>query len=166
MKLLAIAVCTLIIGCAKAPPAIPRGPEPEIVNSKVEIATAAPDSNAELPWTDLEWQFQAPAWTLYFDFNSSQVTDTGMAASLAKYLRDNPGDMVALAGHTSEEGAEDYNLALGSRRALSVQEYLVAAGVRPERITWKSFGEEVPFTNDPGQFNLNRRVEITLEESK
>ncbi|MTW08735.1 OmpA family protein, partial [Streptococcus pneumoniae] len=66
-------------------------------------------------------------------------------------------------GYASEEGTDEYNLALGARRAQAVRDYLEAYGVPVDRISWRSFGEENPVTTDPDKIKLHRRVEIKIE---
>jgi peptidoglycan-associated lipoprotein len=107
-----------------------------------------------------------PKGPLYFAFDSFSLKDLDKAHALADYLLSHPFKKVDLAGHCSQEGANDYNLALGARRAQAVRDYLEAAGIAEERINWKSFGEESPVTEDPAQYHLNRRVEFLLEDLK
>ena len=61
-------------------------------------------------------------------------------------LRDNPNVTLEMGAHTDRVGADDYNLSLSDRRAKSVVDYLTAAGISKERLTWKGHGESVPKT--------------------
>ena len=75
-----------------------------------------------------------------------------------------PYDALLIEGHCDERGTEEYNRALGERRALSVREFLVTLGVAPDRVETVSFGEDRPA--DPGHssaaWDKNRRGEIVL----
>ena len=62
----------------------------------------------------------------------------------AQWLIDNSGYVIILEGHADEQGTREYNLALGFRRAQSVQEYLVARGVSGLRLKTRSYGKERP----------------------
>ena len=88
--------------------------------------------------------------TVYFDFDRATIkpNETGKIEEVAKYLQANPTHAVQIEGHCDERGTEQYNLSLGERRALSVREYLVTAGIQPDRIFTISYGESRPA--DPG----------------
>ena len=88
--------------------------------------------------------------TVYFDFDRATIkpSETGKIEEVAKYLQANPMHAVQTEGHCDERGTEQYNLSLGERRALSVREYLVTAGIQPDRIFTISYGESRPA--DPG----------------
>ena len=83
---------------------------------------------------------------VFFDFDRSnlkpdaQATLDKQAAWLGKYPQVN----VQLAGNTDDRGTEEYNLALGQRRANSSRDYLVARGVAASRITTISYGKDRP----------------------
>lgn len=109
---------------------------------------------------------QFSAQTVYFDFDSSVVkpSDIGKVETVAGYLQSNPSHSVLIEGHCDERGTEEYNRALGERRALSVRESLVSMGVSPDQVFTISYGEDVPA--DPGQnseaYAKNRRGEFVL----
>ena len=102
--------------------------------------------------------------TVYFDFDKTNLTSKSLQTlkSVANALNDNPDLDVVLAGHADERGTREYNLALGQRRAEAVSDYLVLNGIRKDRITVKSFGEERPISlgQDEESYSKNRRVEI------
>ena len=102
--------------------------------------------------------------TVYFDFDKTNLTSKSLQTlkSVANALNDNPDLDVVLAGHADERGTREYNLALGQRRAEAVSDYLVLNGIKRDRITVKSFGEERPISlgQDEESYSKNRRVEI------
>jgi len=102
--------------------------------------------------------------TVYFDFDKTNLTSKSLQTlkSVANALNDNPDLDVVLAGHADERGTREYNLALGQRRAEAVSDYLVLNGIKKDRITVKSFGEERPVSlgQDEESYSKNRRVEI------
>lgn len=83
---------------------------------------------------------------VYFDFDKFNVKPqyTANINKVADYLKAHPTDSLLVEGHTDDRGTEEYNLALGERRALSVRDRLVSAGVSGDRITTISYGKEKP----------------------
>lgn len=101
-----------------------------------------------------------------FDTNSSGLywgSENAMKAQ-ARLLVENPDLNIVVEGHADERGTDDYNLALGERRANSAREYLIAQGVDPLRIEVVSFGEERPVEtcSDESCWSQNRRVVTTI----
>ncbi len=82
----------------------------------------------------------------------------------AVWLRAHPNVVVRVEGHCDERGSEEYNLALGQRRANAVKAALIAAGVPAERISTISYGKERPFVlgHDESQWRWNRRAHVVI----
>jgi len=97
-----------------------------------------------------------------FDFDKSVLKPEGRAVvdEVVASMKAHPQDTLGLDGHTDNIGSDEYNNALGQRRADAVKRYMVEQGIAPERIETKSFGESQPAVpNDsPGNRALNRRV--------
>lgn len=112
---------------------------------------------------------QAQAATLanvvYFTYDSSSLNqaDTALLDQHIALLTQNSGATITLTGHTDERGSREYNLALGERRAQTVQSYLVAHGVNANNIQVVSYGEERPAVagSTEAAWAKNRRVELT-----
>jgi peptidoglycan-associated lipoprotein len=87
---------------------------------------------------------------IYFDYDKYDVSSEGAAtlSNQAAWLGRYPAVHVRIEGNCDERGTEEYNLALGGRRAASVKTFLVEHGVSPDRITTISYGKEHPI--DPG----------------
>lgn len=104
---------------------------------------------------------------VYFPYDSASVDDEGrgIIETHARYLKSNPGKQVRLEGHADERGTPEYNLALGERRAQSVERMLRLLGVDGNRIATRSWGEEKPasFGHDESAWRQNRRVEIIYQ---
>ncbi len=81
---------------------------------------------------------------IYFDFDKSDVKSDSKKTleDNASYLKKNKDTKVTVEGHCDERGTEEYNLALGNRRAVSTKNYLVSLGVDKKRLSTKSYGEE------------------------
>lgn len=104
------------------------------------------------------------ARVVHFDYDSSDLSQTDLATlnAHARYLSQNNGARVTLTGHTDERGTREYNMALGERRAKSVQAFLVTNGARNEQIETVSYGKEQPVNegHNDAAWSENRRVEI------
>lgn len=103
---------------------------------------------------------------VYFGFDQSTITEDSRIAldRIAAWLKGNQ-KQVRLEGHTDERGSREYNMALGERRGISAQDYLIAKGISPGRLEVISYGEEKPAVRASSQqaYAKNRRVEIKLK---
>ena len=103
---------------------------------------------------------------VYFDFDQSSIRsefETQLRDNF-RWLQQNPGIKIQLEGHCDERGTNEYNLALGERRARAVLSYMIdRLGADPDRFTIVSFGEERPAQMGKSEesWSLNRRVEFT-----
>ncbi len=110
------------------------------------------------------------AQTVYFGFDRSEVhpDDSAKVSAVADALSQSPQNKILIEGHCDERGTEEYNRALGERRALSVRDRLVELGVGADRIRTMSLGEDRPA--DPGltedAYQANRRGEFVLLKPK
>ena len=102
---------------------------------------------------------------VYFDYDKSSIKPefTSIIQSNFEWLINNPDIRVQLEGHCDERGTNEYNLALGERRARSVLNYLLRLGASPEQFSIVSFGEERPVALGQNEtaWQKNRRVEFT-----
>lgn len=85
-------------------------------------------------------------------------------AMSAAWLKDHPEFNLLIEGHADERGTEQYNLALGDRRAHAAREYLITLGVSSQRIRTISYGEERPFASGSNEaaWAKNRRAHLVL----
>ena len=101
-----------------------------------------------------------------FTVDQSALDDAARATleAQAGWLAANPGYTAVIEGHADEQGTREYNLALGARRANSVQEYLVSRGVAPGRLSTVSFGKERPIEvcSEEACYARNRRAVTVL----
>ena len=101
-----------------------------------------------------------------FAYDADEISPDQRAVLDAKLpiMLANPRVRLRISGHTDERGADEYNLALGQRRAASVKRYLAARGVGDERIETLSFGREHPLTDghDEDGWAKNRRGEFEI----
>lgn len=83
---------------------------------------------------------------IFYDFDKATLRDESKEAldEVVTMLNENPSVTVEMGSHTDRWGPDAYNEKLSNRRAKSVVDYLVAAGINPARLTWKGYGETVP----------------------
>jgi len=104
---------------------------------------------------------------VYFDFDKSDLrqdardTLSKNAEALLKKISD---AKIKIEGHCDERGSDEYNMALGDRRAKSAAKYLTTLGVKADRISTISFGEEKPAVqgHDEAAWSKNRRAEFVI----
>jgi peptidoglycan-associated lipoprotein len=103
--------------------------------------------------------------TVYFAYDRAEVraSDTSKLDAVASYVKSG-NKVIRIEGHADARGTEEYNRALGERRALSVREYLARAGVDPNNIDTISHGEDKPAVqgNNEAAWSKNRRAEFLL----
>jgi peptidoglycan-associated lipoprotein len=104
--------------------------------------------------------------TIYFDYDASDIRGDAKAALDAKLpiLRANAGLQIRISGHADERGSDQYNDALGQRRAASARRYLTDNGIDVSRIAIVSYGEQRPAMSgaDESAWARNRRAEFEI----
>ena len=103
---------------------------------------------------------------IYFDFDKSILSPSAQDNLLrkAEWLRENPDATVTNEGHCDERGTNEYNLALGDRRAESAKDFLSDLGIDPSRLSTISYGEERPVDprHNEEAWAKNRRSHFTV----
>jgi peptidoglycan-associated lipoprotein len=106
------------------------------------------------------------ATRIHFDFDRSNIRprDAQILDGKVSILRANAALRIRIAGHCDERGSDEYNLALGNRRAASAKQYLVNQGIAADRIEIVSYGEERPMAMGATEeaWAQNRRAEFEI----
>jgi peptidoglycan-associated lipoprotein len=108
----------------------------------------------------------SPLKDIFFDFDRADLRgdarDTLRAN--ADWLKSNPSARVEIEGHCDERGTNEYNLALGAKRAQAAKDYLVSLGITGERLSTISYGEEIPVCQDHAEscWRQNRRARFVV----
>jgi peptidoglycan-associated lipoprotein len=143
-----------------APPAPAPAPPPP-----PPPATAAP---APAPPAPKEFQPNDNVKQIYFDFDKSVIRpgDAKILDASAAWLKQNSNQLLLIEGHCDERGTNEYNLALGDRRAKAAMNYLVAQGISADRMTIVSYGEERPVCTEKTEacWAKNRRDQFMVKE--
>ncbi len=115
-----------------------------------------------------EQLFQQNIKDAFFDYDKSDIRPDARDAldRDANFLRAHPEVRFAIEGHCDERGGEEYNIALGDRRAASAKQYLVSLGISVNRIQTVSYGKEHPFCTAKNEtcYQQNRRGHFLLAE--
>jgi peptidoglycan-associated lipoprotein len=134
---------------APPPPAPPPKPAP-LTEDEIFAKTSLAELNAQRPLADV-----------FFDYDQSGVRDDsrGPLQKNADWLKRWASTQITVEGHADSRGSSEYNLALGSRRATAVKDYLVNLGVPGTRITVVSKCKEQPFCTTESEecWQQNRR---------
>jgi peptidoglycan-associated lipoprotein len=131
-------------------------------------ATAAPATPAPTARpAPKEFTAIADLKPIYFDFDKYDIRpgDAKVLDANAQWLKSNADQLVLIEGHCDERGTNEYNLALGERRAKSTMNYLVSQGVQASRITIISYGEERPVCTQKNEecWSKNRRAQFLVK---
>ncbi len=163
----------MLTGCAKRPattaatsaPA-PTAPPVGTPSTPAPAAPAAPSAPAPTPTAPApaapkEFTSIAALRDVFFEFDKYDIRpeDAKTLDANATWLKTNADNLVLIEGHCDERGTNEYNLALGERRAKATMNYLVSQGVQANRITIISYGEERPVCNEKNEscWSKNRR---------
>lgn len=165
---ISIVLVNLLVACAseKAPVTAAPAPAPAPV---VEQAAPAPaPAPAPVPVVAVD-PLNDPSSILAkrsvyyaFDVDAVPEADKPMLQAHAKYLSEHPNRKVELSGNADERGSNEYNLALGQRRADGVKKLLELGGAQASQLTTVSYGEEKPKAtgHDEASWSQNRRTDI------
>lgn len=133
MRVIFMVLFLAVAACSK-----PKPPSPEM-DSQGQGAAVSPSQQ-------LSQAMKIAFETVYFDFDSDQLTKPAQAnlKNLATALKANPGVKIKIEGHSDERGSNEYNLALGERRAAAIKIFLISEGIAARDVVTASVGEEKP----------------------
>ncbi|MFZ5797749.1 MAG: peptidoglycan-associated lipoprotein Pal [Desulfobulbaceae bacterium] len=154
---LALSLGVMMSGCAK------KAVETPAVGDK---GAMGPAESLDTPASDiLEGRTSGPMLPVYFDFDKSDIRadQVERVENNASFLKKNTL-RIRIEGNCDERGTNEYNLALGERRALSAKKYLVNLGVDEARLDTVSWGEEkaLLFGHDEISWAQNRRDDFVI----
>jgi peptidoglycan-associated lipoprotein len=135
------------------------------VTIEVSSSIPPPPTRTEVAKTSPIETLAREAQDVYFDYDKNDIRADGRdtltkdADVIKRILQADPGFTIVIEGHCDERGSEEYNLALGDRRALAVKEFLVQLGVPDDRLKTISFGKERPTCTEENEacYQRNRR---------
>ena len=173
--LLMLALAVLLTGCPKrpvstgvaAPAPAPPAPSATPTPAPPAIVTPAPAPAPAPPPPAAQFVENANLKDVYFDFDKSDIRppDAKILDANAAWLKTRGNDLVLIEGHCDERGTNEYNLALGERRARATMNYLLAQGLPAGRITIISYGKERPVCSEHAEscWARNRRAHFLVK---
>ena len=177
---IALAVVTMSAACSKKAPVAAPQPQPPPAPTTPAPPPAPPPpppapAPASKPLTEdevfarkslAELNAEKPLEDVYFDYDKAELR-TEARASLAKnaeWMKRWPSTRVIVEGHCDARGTNEYNLALGEKRAAAVRTYLTGLGIAGDRVQTVTKGEESPFCLEETEncYTQNRRGHFIL----
>ena len=175
---------TFLTGCPKKKPATPPAdlpvetevvetPPPATTQEVVQPPTTTPEDETEDPLLSADLQVvndelrrRGFSPDVYFEYDEISLSDEtrDRLARNAELLKSQPTFQVTIEGHADERGTNEYNLALGDRRANAVRDYLGSLGVDGGRLRIITYGEERPVCTDSSEscWSQNRRAHMII----
>jgi peptidoglycan-associated lipoprotein len=119
----------------------------------------SPVTPASSPMKDVFFEFDR------YDLNADART---ILRANADWLRSNPSARVEIEGHCDERGTNEYNLALGAKRAQAAREFLATLGIGADRLSTISYGEEIPVCREHEEscWKQNRRARFVILQGR
>ena len=162
-----VVLAAVALGCQRGGPEVtPDYDTTDVrdVPSGVDDGTTG-DGLPDVDVTQLLFERDSGLQTIYFDFDDERIRGDmeSVLRRNAEMIQEHPGVMIQVEGHTCEIGTQEYNLAQGERRALSVRNHLMRLGVSGDRLITVSYGEEMPANTGTTEsaYRQNRRVEFS-----
>jgi peptidoglycan-associated lipoprotein len=165
-----------LVGCSSTAPT-PESSSVAATNAEETGVKAAPPPSTGLSSLEALQRGEStatpassPLQDIYFEFDSYDLrADTRETLKTnAAWLRDNPAVVVDIEGHCDERGTNDYNMALGAKRAQAAMDYLATLGVAAGRLSTTSYGEEVPVCAEHTEecWAKNRRDRFVIQPTR
>ena len=147
------------------------------INTDLGAETKKTNSGDGLPdvnQSSISWTKMTDVKLIYFDYNSFALRPDALkvlsdnAEKIKTVLKDSPKVMIQIEGHCDERGTQEYNLALGEKRALAVREHLTKLGISGDHLVTISYGKERPVADGHNEaaWKQNRRAEFNKGTAK
>jgi len=112
----------------------------------------------------------SPLKDVFYEFDRYDLSADARATlrANADWLKSNPSARVEIEGHCDERGTNEYNLALGAKRAQAAREFLTSLGIPADRLSTISYGEEIPVCREPTEdcWTKNRRARFVILQGR
>jgi peptidoglycan-associated lipoprotein len=169
MAIVSVGLMLALAGCSSKKPA-PVGDTNPNANQLNENTSGGTNSSTLEDWKKGLIPGQGPLSDIHFGYNDYTIQDQdgSVLKSNASWLQKYPQTKVQVEGHCDERGSEEYNMALGAKRAQAAKDYLVTLGVSGSRISTISYGKELPLCteHDESCWQQNRRDHFAVSDNK
>ena len=167
MAIVSVGLMLALAGCSSKKPA-PVGDTNPNANQLNENTSGGTNSSTLEDWKKGLIPGQGPLSDIHFGYNDYTIQDQdgSVLKSNASWLQKYPQTKVQVEGHCDERGSEEYNMALGAKRAQAAKDYLVTLGVSGSRISTISYGKELPLCteHDESCWSQNRRDHFAVSD--
>jgi peptidoglycan-associated lipoprotein len=162
--IISLVMSSMLVACAtNNPPTVDTAADPDAVDGKEAETQAATAAKVDVDPLNDASNILAKRSVFYpFDVSVVQGDDKLVVQAHAKYLAEHADSNVSIVGNADERGSNEYNLALGQRRADGVKKMMVLGGATSGQIDTVSYGEEKPRANghNEASWSQNRRSDI------
>jgi peptidoglycan-associated lipoprotein len=185
LMVIGLVLCVAAVGCRKKPVGVTDlpgsragkvpepgsappvgGNQPPVSTTPTEPLAGTPSNPADLHAGWIKDAEALRSQTVYFDFDRSVLKpgEKPKVAAVADYLKANSPKAVLVEGNCDERGTEEYNRALGERRALAAREELIRLGIDSTRVDTISYGKDKPAVDghDEAAWSKNRRDDFVV----
>ena len=166
MAIASVVVMLVMASCSSKKPA-PVGGENPNPNQLNENGTNG-STTEEDKWTSGQVGRGGPLSDIHFGYNDSSIQeqDGSVLRSNANWLQAHPQTKVQVEGYCDERGSEEYNIALGAKRAQAGKDYLQTLGISDTRMSTISYGKELPLCTDHDEscWQQNRRDHFSVSK--
>jgi peptidoglycan-associated lipoprotein len=170
-----ILVFSFAVSCKKKPKEVPPAPPQTQEQPPVERVEQPKIQEPQLSEEEMLLQKsldqinrEKPLGIVYFDYDSAVIRNDarGVMDVNASWLKKFRTVKILVEGHCDERGTEEYNLALGEKRAKAAQDYLLSTGITSDRIRIISYGKSQPLNpgHDESSWQMNRRAQFLIIE--
>ncbi len=139
---------------APVPEIVEPTPPPPVVQQLPPVVQSAPDPNLPTPGSIEDFAYQSGGEPrVFFGYDQFDLSPEArdVLRRQANWMQIYPDSTAVIEGHADERGTREYNLALGARRADSVQAFLISQGISPNRLRTISYGKERPIDGRPSE---------------
>ena len=167
IAIVSVVAMITIAGCSKKPK--PVGAENPTGSPLGENGTGGTGGQTEQDWINGTIGKGGPLSDIHFGYNDYTVQDQDgpVLKSNASWLQTHPDAKVQVQGFCDERGSEEYNIALGAKRAEAGKDYLQTLGIDASRMSTISYGKELPLCtdHDEGCWSQNRRDHFSVSKN-
>ena len=175
-KILIVLLMIFAVGCAKKYVTPPQQPavQKETAKEKAEpvkkevVKEVVEPKEAKLQESAVTAKTEEPSALkdVLFDYDKYDIRDDARPVldAVSSFLKNNAAVNVVIEGHCDERGTNEYNLALGEKRAKAAKDYLTSRGVLPARLSIMTYGEEKPLCTEQNEacWQKNRRAHFAV----
>jgi len=177
LSMICLLVVAFAVSCKPKAKQAPPPPPPQ-VQEQPKVEKVEPATTVKKPELSEEELFMTrsldeinklqPLRMIHFDYDKYFIREDAkpVLEADAAWLRKFKTSKILIEGHCDERGTEDYNLALGEKRAKSTFDYLISLGITADRMKTLSYGKSQPLDmgHDEGAWQKNRRAQFTVIE--